>query len=155
MGVFDKKDEVKAAPASVGLTAEQLQQVLESVVAAAKKPNEYEQELIDEKRAQKKRLAMEAVERGKAETEMREMRKRNCPHHNGKTHTWVAQAHTPAGEKPYFIPTCQRCQTQLARIECSTEQVTNGINLNIYKTLDMAGLERMAERQHPKVEVTA
>jgi hypothetical protein len=145
--MFDKKEQASAPAPSVGLSAEQLQQLLEAVVAAAKKPSEYEQSLIDEKVALRKRNANEALERGKAEMEMKAMRKRNCPHHNGKNHTWVAQAHTPAGEKPYFVPTCQRCNTQLPRVECSVEQITNGINLNNFKTLDMAALEHMAERR--------
>lgn len=154
MAIWDKDKQEAPAPATVGLSAEQLQQLLESVLKAAKQPNEYEQELIDEKRTQRERMKNEALERGKAEMAMREMRKRNCPHHNGKNHTWVAQAHTPAGKKPYFIPTCQRCQTQLPPVECSTEQVQNGINLHIYKTLDMAALERMSETQRLRQEVT-
>jgi len=149
MGVFSKDEQAVAAPPAVGLSAEQLQQLLEAVVAAAKKPSQLDQEAIDEKQALRARNKNEALERGKAEEESKAMRKRNCPHHNGKSHTWVAQAHTPAGVKPYFVPTCQRCQTQLAKIECSVEQVTQGINLVNYKTLDMAALERMAERQHP------
>lgn len=147
MGVFDKKEQAAAAAPAVGLSAEQLQQLLTAILAEAKKPNQYEQEQIDEKRALKERNRLGALEVAKAETERKAMLKRNCPHHNGKTHTWVAQAHTPNGVKPYFVPTCQRCNTQLPPVECSTEQVTNGINLNIYKTLDMAALERMAERQ--------
>ena len=146
--MFEKKQE---ATQQVGLTAEQLQQLMTEVLKVAKQPNAYEQELIDEKRALKERNRAGALEVAKAEMERKAMLKRNCPHHNGKSHTWVAQAHTPAGVKPYFIPTCQRCSTQLAPIQCSTEQVTNGINLHVYKTLDMAMLERMSEQQRVAV----
>lgn len=149
MAIF-KKDEVEvAAPQPAGLSVDQLRELITEVIAAAKKPNEYEQRKIDQEIALEKRRALDAVALGKAEEESRINRKRNCPHHNGQRHTWVAQVHTPANSDPYFIPTCQRCFTQLKPIKASADQVTQGVNLHVYKTLDMAALERMGESQVP------
>lgn len=165
MALFKRKDEYQGEPqqpeqqpqpvveaptsttTSMALTAEQLTQLITAAVKAARQPNEYEQRKIDREMALEQRRHTEMVEMAKAEEESKAMRKRYCPHNNGKSHTWVAQVHSPKGKQPYFIATCQRCFSQLPPITCAPEQVTNGINLHLYKTLDMAALERMSEQQ--------
>lgn len=157
MALFKSKEEYKQEPAEatapaipstpMTLTPDQLTQLITAAVKAARQPNEYEQRKIDREIALEQRRNVERLELAKAEEESKATRKRNCPHHNGRTHTWVAQVHQPRGEDAYFIATCQRCLTQLPKIRCSPEQAREGIGLHLYKTLDMAALERMSEQQ--------
>ena len=143
MGVF-KQDEPQSQ--NVSLSPDQLKELILSIVSEAKKPSEYEQGKIDKARAIELRAAKEGRELAFAEEHRKAEQKKRCPHHNGQSHTWVAQVHAPDGVDPYFVPTCQRCQTQLPRIRCTGDQAREGIGLNRYKTLDMAALERMAEK---------
>lgn len=136
----------------VPLSLEQLKELISSVISETKKPNEWEQLKIDKERALESRRHSQAMELARAEEEAKAARKRTCPHNNGKSHTWVAQVMSPKGEEPYFIPTCQRCLTQLPRIKATQEQVTQGVNLNLYKTLDMAALEKWSENSYAQAK---
>lgn len=131
--------------------SEQQQQQFLEAIRELKKPSPEEQAKLDREKQQTERRVREQVELAKIETERREATKRGCPHsttHPGTgvvRHTWRAQVHTPAGKAPYFIPTCSQCLTQLDPIPATPEMLTNGVQLDMYRSLDMAQLVKWAD----------
>lgn len=138
------------------MTPVTLQELLKTVVEAARKPNEYEQKKIDVEQAREKVRLAQKKQMSEAEVARREGIKRNCPHgtaHPGNgtfKHTWRAAVLTPAGEKPYFLPMCEQCQTQLDKIYATPEQVREGVELHKYQGLTVEYLERWS-RESRKV----
>lgn len=107
-----------------------------------RKPTEAEQRKLDEDAAKLKQKQAARLQLAKAEEDRKVNRAKHCPHqtvHQGTgmvKHAWRGQIHTPAGEAPYFIPTCMQCQTQLPKIRATLEQIKSGVNLDQYPGLN-------------------
>jgi len=119
-------------------------------ISEMKKPTTAEQKIIDEKDARTKQHQEARLKMAQAEEQRKASQIRTCAHattHPGTgvtKHSWRAQVHTPAGEKPYFVPTCQQCLTQLPKILATTEMLTQGVNLDQYAGIDMNVLKNWA-----------
>lgn len=117
----------------------QNQNSLIEAVKELKKPNEFEQIEIDKKLAQQKKKAEDHVAFGRIEEERKVMKVRSCSHsrhnpaNNTDFHLWRGQVHDGDQGKPYFIPTCLDCNTQLPKIFCTQEQIREGVGLNKYR----------------------
>lgn len=118
-----------------------------------KKPTEREQKEMDEKDKKIRQHQEARVKLAQSEEERKRLQALSCPHsttHPGTgvtKHTWRAQVHTPDKEKPYFVPTCMKCLTQLPKILASTEMLTQGVNLDQYAGLDIQALRGWAAGQ--------
>jgi len=153
--------ETMSVPDVMKFLAEQNRQNQEALLAAIKelkKPSEFEQRKIDKENEVLRNKQMSRLTEAKAEVERKEMRMRNCPHAAahpmGYTmHLWGGQAHTPANQPAYFVPTCGRCQTQLPKVYCTPEQLTQGINLYTYKNIGIEDLLKAAEHSGNVKEV--
>lgn len=136
--------------------AEQQKMFLEAI-KEMKKPSPEEQAKLDREREQTTRRAKEQAELARIEHQRREANKLGCPHgttHPGTgvfKHAWRAQVHTPAGRPPYFVPICMQCLTELQPIPATAEMLTNGVNLDQYRSLDMAQLVKWAESAKTQV----
>lgn len=132
---------------------EQSQKNVLEAIQEFKRLSPEDQEKRDKEKARDKQRAESAVKLAMAEEQAKENRKRGCPHgttHEGTgsfRHAWRAQVHTPHGEKPYFVPTCMQCLTQLPKILATAEQLQNGVNLDKYKGLDLDQLQSWAKQQ--------
>lgn len=131
---------------------EQNQQNMLTAIAEMKKPSAREQAEID---AKEKRVAEQQkarIQLAQSEERRKELNRLGCPHstfHPGtgvRKHSWRAQVHTPAGEKPYFKPTCTQCWTQGPKILATPDMLTNGVNLDQYADIDLARLEAWAKQ---------
>jgi hypothetical protein len=135
----------------INITPEQLQAMMSSIVETAvreaRKPSEAEQKKLDKQAEQERKHLLQKVELQKVEAKAKEDRKRSCQHgtvHPGTgafKHSWIAQVHTPSNSEPYFVPTCQQCQTQLGKIKATPAQVANGVNLKDIPNLNIATIE--------------
>jgi hypothetical protein len=129
----------------------QLQELMKTMIQEMKKPTEVEQAKLDAEAKKLKAQQDKRLELQKAEVTRRVTLKAKCPHgttHPGTgafSHAWRAQVNTPAGEPPFFIPTCQQCQTQLKKIYATPDQVRDGVQLHVYPNLNVAVLERWAD----------
>lgn len=117
-----------------------------------KKPTDREQKKMDE---DDKRVAQHQTARlaqAQAEEQRKVMAEKYCPHsttHPGTgvtKHAWRAQVHAPANHKPFFVPTCQICRTQLPKILATTDMLTNGVNLDQYNGIDADRLRLWAQQ---------
>jgi hypothetical protein len=123
-----------------------------AAIAEMKKPTPAEQLKLD-KEAEKVRGQQEArLKLAQAEEQRKINNARSCPHattHQGTgvtKHAWRAQVHTPHGEKPYFVPTCQICFTQVPRILATADMLTQGVNLDRYTQIDYEVLKNWAKQ---------
>jgi hypothetical protein len=136
---------------------ENQQKNMMAFAAELKKPTAIEQAKLDADQAKLKQKAESAAKLAMAEEKAKDNRRRGCPHgttHPGTktfTHQWRAQVHTPDGEKPYFIPTCTHCWTQLPKIYATTEQLQNGVNLDQYASIDLEKLETWAKQSQAQM----
>ena len=137
------------------------QQNMIAAIAEMKKPTEREQKKLDAEEVkivqhQKSRIAL-----AHAEEDRKASLRRNCAHattHPGTgvtKHTWRAQVHTPANVKPYFVPTCTQCFSQLTPILASTEMLTQGVNLDQYAGINMDVLTNWAKSAQKGQETAA
>jgi hypothetical protein len=133
------------------LTTEQGNNFMEAI-KELKKPSEREQRKLDEDDARVARAQKECLELAKADVTRREMNARGCGHvrtHPGTgvtKHLWRAQVHTPAGKQPYFMPTCQGCQTQIGPIPATADMLREGVNLDQYPGITAEALKTWAEQ---------
>lgn len=145
--------------ALISKMGEQNQNALLEAVKELKKPNEFEQIEIEKKLNQLKQKADNHVAFGRIEEQRKQMKVQSCPHAriNPATkisfHLWRGQVHTGDQGKPYFMPTCLDCQTQLPKIYCSPEQLTEGVGLNNYNGVDIESLLKWSEMSGNKAEV--
>jgi hypothetical protein len=123
-----------------------------SYIKEVKKPSDLDQRKLDLEATKERRRIEESIDQARIEIERRENVKRSCSHtmyHPGtgvERHLWRGQVHAPANEKPYFIPTCTKCRTQLPKILATPEMLTNGVNLDQYIHLNVETLERWAKQ---------
>lgn len=142
---FTKKDVL----AILEMQNEQTLKNLMAFVKELKKPTEIEQAKLDADALKLKRQQTQRLELQKAEVIAKENRKKYCPH--GTTHpgthafhpAWVAQVNSDG----FWRPTCQQCWTQLKPIKATQYELQNGVNLNLYRSLDVATLEKLAEQR--------
>lgn len=133
------------------MSAEQHKNMLEAI-AEMKKPTAREQEKIDKEDAKIRQQQENRIKLAKAEEDRKKNTALGCSHstfHPGTgvvRSAWRAQVHTPAGEKPYFVPTCIICQTQLPKILATNEMLSGGVNLDQYMGLDADKLRKWAEQ---------
>lgn len=127
-----------------------------------KKPSPEEQAKLDAEKAKVRERALKGVKIAQAEEQAKVNAAQHCPHgttHEGTgvfTHQWRAQVHTPAGEKPYFLPRCTQCGSTWDRvfglpspkIPATPEQLQGGVNLNKWTKMD---IERVVDwvRRNP------
>ena len=139
-----------------GMTGKQMEQMFkmlsqlnkeqsETFMAAIKelrKPTEAEQEKMDKEKALAKQKLENRILAAKADEQGKAMRKAGCSHSmpDGK-HTWRTQVN----QDGYFRPLCVVCNTVLPPIKATLEQIKEGVNLESYKSIDMAMLEKWAE----------
>lgn len=115
-----------------------------------RKPTEREQRKLDEEDKRIARAQKERLELAKAQMEAKRLNALGCGHvrtHPGTgvtKHLWRAQVHTPNGKAPYFMPTCQGCQTQIGPIPASPNMLREGVSLDQYPTLTVEALEKWA-----------
>ena len=123
-----------------------------AAIAELKKPSEREQKKIDAEELRLKQQQENRLKLAMAEEERKKNNAAGCSHatfHPGTgvtRHAWRAQVHTPHKEKPYFVPTCQICQTQLPKILATTDMLTGGVNLDQYLGIDADRLKKWAEQ---------
>lgn len=134
----------------------QNQTSLIEAVKELKKPNEFEQAKLDKERLQLQKKAEDHVKFGRIEENKKIMRLKNCQHSrfNPSTkisnHLWRAQVHDGDQGKPYFIPLCQECLTDLPKIYCSQDQIKEGVGLDRYPSLNVDVLLTWAEQSGNK-----
>lgn len=122
-----------------------------------KKPTEVEQKKLDQEATKTARQAKERIDLATVEMNRIKYMEENCPHttyHPGtgvERHLWRAQVHAPANQKPYFVPTCTACRTQLPRIQATPDMLTNGVNLDQYIRLDLDVLKSWAKKSWVEV----
>jgi len=127
-----------------------------------RRPTEREQKEIDDKEKRVSQQQQARFKLAQSEVDRKEMQKRSCAHsttHGGTgvtTHQWRAQVHTPSHCDPYFRPTCTQCLSSLDPIRATTEMITQGVNLDQYKGVNMEVLLKWAgeswkghEDRHP------
>lgn len=137
-----------------------------AAIQEMKKPSEREQKELDEKEKRIAQAQQARVKLAKAEEDRKESQKRSCAHattHAGTgvtSHQWRGQVHTPGHCDPYFTPMCTQCFTQLKPIRATTEMLTQGVNLDLYKSVNMKDLLTWAEaswqgheERHPHLQV--
>lgn len=156
-----KLEESKMENVPVGVSMEEVFKLIskmdasrhEQMLAFAKelkKPTDREQKKMDDDDKRIEAHQKARIAQATSEQTRKEMAAKYCPHsttHQGTGvvhHAWRAQVHTPHGEKPYFIPTCSICFTQAPKILATTEMLTNGVNLDQYKTIDFDRLKSWA-----------
>lgn len=138
-------------PDTEKFTMAQMLELVAKMAQEMRKPSEREQRKLDKEDALIRRNEEESLQRAKSEIESREAKKRGCPHtmtHPATKvtwHRWVAQVHTPSHRKPYFVPLCQQCGTQLPEIAATQAMLTEGVQLDQYPTLNMETLENWAK----------
>jgi hypothetical protein len=136
----------------IGKMDENNQKNLMAAIAEMKKPTAVEQEKLDKEAAKVKNQQEMRLKLAKAESDRKIMNARACGHvtvHQGTgvvKHAWRAQVHTPHGEKPFFVPTCQICWTQTPKILASPDMLTNGVNLDQYSQIDFDILKNWAKQ---------
>ena len=141
----------EAATFTTTQMVEMMQQMATTIATEMKRLTPREQAKQDKEDAQILRNEQESLQRAKSEIESREAKKRGCPHtmtHPATKvtwHRWVAQVHTPSHRKPYFVPLCQQCGTQLPEIAATQAMLTEGVQLDQYPTLNMETLENWAK----------
>lgn len=151
------------------LLAERDEQHMKQMMEFAKelrKPTEREQKELDEKEKRVAELQRRRLDMAKREEDSKETKKRGCAHsttHGGTgvtSHQWRGQVHTPAHCDPFFTPTCTQCLTQLPKIRATTEMLTQGVNLDAYKGINMDVLLKWGEQswvgheeRHPDLQV--
>jgi len=119
------------------------QQNMLSAIAEMKKPTEREQKKLDAEELKLQQHQTSRIKLAQAEEDRKRMQASSCAHattHPGTgvtKHCWRAQVHTPHNEKPYFVPTCTQCFTQLPHILATTEMLTQGVNLDQYAGLNI------------------
>lgn len=118
-------------------------------------PKEVREEAENEKKEERIRNnRLVQLENAKKQAAADEARASGCSHasYNPATgitkHSWRAQVHTPAGVKPYFVPTCDMCHYQIrdgkgdpVHFPASVDMLTNGVNLDQYIALDLDKLK--------------
>ena len=128
------------------------QKNLMSAIAELKKPTPREQEKLDKEEAKVKAQQQARLKLAMAEEQRKKNNILGCRHatvHPGTgvvKHAWRAQVHTPLGEKPYFVPTCQICWTQAPKILATPDMLTQGVNLDQYTTIDYDVLKKWSEQ---------
>jgi hypothetical protein len=126
----------------------QMVELVRTMAVEMRKPTDREQRQQDKEDEKIKRAEGERLEQARREISLKEAKKRGCPHtitHPATKvtwHSWVAQVHAPSHCKPYFVPMCTQCQTQLARIAANPAMLTEGVQLEKYPTLNLEELER-------------
>lgn len=144
-----------------GISANQLQEILKTVIAEVRKPTELEQKKLDKEHSQEQKMLKQRVMLQTAEAKARESRRANCAHgtvhpgNNSFKHSWAGQIHSPAGEHPYIIPTCQQCQTQTSKIYVNPATIIDGAGLDRYPSLTVDSLEAWAKGSREKYLVVA
>lgn len=142
------------------LIAKMGEQNRETMVEFAKEirkptPKEIREEAENEKKEDRIRAnRLVQLENARKQAAADESRAQGCSHasYNPATgitkHSWRAQVHTPAGVKPYFVPTCDMCHYQIkdgqgnpVHFPASVEMLTNGVNLDQYVALDLDKLK--------------
>lgn len=147
--------------ALIGKMDENNQKNMMAAIAEIKKPTPLEQEKLDKENAKIKKMQESRLAQAMAEEKGRKMRMASCSHqtvHQGTgvvKHAWRAQVHTPHGEKPYFIPTCQISQCQirdekgeLIKFYATPDMLTQGVNLDQYQGLDLERLKAWAKQSN-------
>ena len=136
---------------NVNMSFEQLQKFVTTLVTELKKPGPLEAEQLEAKQTARIRHGKEMLALGEQDDRNRAARRLHCdgranPHMSmdGTRHNWRGQVHTPAAKKPYFVPTCQRCQYQTPAILASPEMLQGGVNLGELKGISLEVLEKWA-----------
>jgi Zn finger protein HypA/HybF involved in hydrogenase expression len=143
-------DQMEALKLIIAQMSESNREQMMAFAAELKKPTAMEQKKLDEEEARIKRAQTERLELSKAEVERKRLAALGCGHirvHPGTgvvKHLWRAQVHTPAGQEPYFVPTCQGCHTQTGKIPASMDMIRNGVNLDQYPGLTKEALDKWA-----------
>lgn len=134
-----------------------------SAIQEMKKPSAREQKDLDEKEARIVQHQKARLNLAKAEENRKIMQRKSCQHgttHAGTgvtSHQWRGQIHTPSHCDPYFLPTCTQCGSQLDPVRATTEMLTQGVNLDLYKAINLDVLLKWGEEswkgheaRHPK-----
>lgn len=106
-----------------------------------KKPTEIEQAKLDEERRKLEQKTRDRIEAARLEEESKERKKYGCSHAmpDGK-HTWRGQVNSDG----FIRPMCTICTTILPAIKATHEQLTNGVNFEAYRDIDVEKLEKWA-----------
>ena len=145
--------------------SEENQKNLLLAIQELRKPTPEEQAKLDKEHAKLKERAASAVKLAMAEEQAKTNAARNCPHgttHAGTgvfKHQWRAQIHTPAGEKPYYLPRCTQCGSTWDRvyglsspkIPATTEQIGNPIDMDQWSMRDIERVVEWARQNQTKV----
>lgn len=124
-----------------------------SAIAEMKKPTAAEQAKLDKEAAKVKGQQEARMKLAQAEEQRKINTMNGCRHATANQatgvikHAWRAQVHTPHGEKPYFVPTCQICWTQMPKILATPDMLTQGVNLDQYLQIDVEVLRNWAKSQ--------
>jgi hypothetical protein len=132
-----------------------------AAIAEMKKPTAREQKKLDEEELKLAQHQQSRIKLAQAEEDRKRMQASSCAHattHPGTgvtKHCWRAQVHTPHLQKPYFVPTCTQCFTQLPHILATTEMLTQGVNLDQYAALNIDVLRNWAKSAEKAQETAA
>ncbi len=143
--------EVEEKPATGAISIDDAMKLVLAAVAEMKKPTPEEQAKIVKDLELARKRALEQVNMAKAEELRKQSLMLNCPHattHPGTgvtRHQWRAQVHAPAGKKPYFVPTCTQCHSQMPKIAATNEMLMNGVGLENYPAINREALEQWAK----------
>lgn len=138
-------------PPIENFTFPQVLEMMKVMATEMRKPTELEQRKLDKEDAFIKKQQLERIELTRVEIQRKEATKRGCAHASvnratGQVrHAWRAQVCTPSHTKPYFIPTCSQCFSQLPPVAATTDMLTGGVNLSDYEGMNMAVLEQWAK----------
>jgi hypothetical protein len=145
----DEKVQEPQTTTGFGISPAQLQEILQTVVKAAKEPNEYEKKKLDDIR--RKELAeQKGKEVSIIATHAAKIAKLyNCPHEkeDGR-HNFVAQVHADG----LVRPVCQICGSTFPPFKASADMVTSGVNLQskeLQKRLKKEHLMAMHKQSFP------
>lgn len=112
---------------------------LKNFAVELRKPTEFEQEKIDKELALRKQKLEARIRQAKIDEDVREMKRLGCSHTmpNGR-HTFRGQVNSDG----LITPICTICLTEFPKIKATQDQISNGVNFEAYKQLDMATIER-------------
>lgn len=145
-----------------GLSGSDLASILEAINARSdermlkfveelRRPSPEEQAKLDKERSKAQERALSAAKVAMAEEEGKRNAAKMCPHgttHEGTgvfKHQFRAQIHTPAGEKPYYVPRCTQCGStwdmvyglSSHKVLATQDQMKEGINLDKWSLNDI------------------
>lgn len=108
-------------PATISISPDQLQKILQEVVRAAKEPDEATKQKLAEEAALKERRLKESIEMAKAEEEARELRWRTCAHIKPDGRTAVAKGQVFSDG--FYHPFCLVCQKPFPLVKPTPEDM--------------------------------